>query len=180
MSDRPPVRQYGGSVPGARRPGVRIPTGGERMSNAATHTTVRIVPENPHLRRALLSSGRPLVVGEAPAHTDRVDRDGQDCTDLEALVAAIGASLVGVFAEALAAHEVFVAPGDLSATAVGTSRVEAGVPILKTVVVTYYVAKRLGVDERTLAAVRRVHAQTSSVYRSVHPQVEVSTAVEKV
>lgn len=155
-------------------------TSGDLMSDPALQTTIRIMPDAPHVRRALLPSGTTLLIGETMPDGSGHSGDGVDCTGVGALVAAVGASLVGVFAHALASQGIATGPGTLSATAVGTVEIETRVPVLREIAVTYYVAERLGAGLETLAAIRRYHADASPVYRSIHPQIRVSTLVETV
>lgn len=50
--------------------------------------------------------------------------------------------------------------------------------MIKRIHVTYELAVDDDVDRETLDRVLRVHADACPVYRSLHPQIEITTALE--
>jgi uncharacterized OsmC-like protein len=68
----------------------------------------------------------------------------------------------------------------LSARAVGEVEKEGRILVLKRIAVTYRLGVEPGADRETIDRVLRVHADSCPVFRSLHPQIAITTALDLV
>lgn len=68
----------------------------------------------------------------------------------------------------------------MTATAVGEIEAEGKVLILRRVEVTYHLQVGADADRDTIERVHGFHAERCPVYRSIHPQIQVTTRLEVV
>ena len=68
----------------------------------------------------------------------------------------------------------------MTATAEGEIESIDGVLIIKRIHVTYHLKIEPSVDRDAVDRVMRVHAEYCPVYRSLHPQIQITTSLELV
>ncbi|MBW3601794.1 MAG: OsmC family protein [Actinobacteria bacterium] len=86
--------------------------------------------------------------------------------------------MTGTFGGALEARKIPADQGRLRSTAVGEIEVEGRVLVIKRIHVTYRLEVGADVDREAVERVMRVHADRCPVYRSIHPQIHVTTSLE--
>jgi uncharacterized OsmC-like protein len=143
---------------------------------------VRLERGKGHIRRAYLpAEAQPILLGvhDELAVYYRADLSEQEAhaDPLDYLVAATGASLIGVFGNALEARKIPADEGRLTAEVVGDVVTENKVLVLKRIHVTY----SLKVAHEHHATARRVHsfhARYCSLARTLEESVEITTTLE--
>ncbi|MPZ87728.1 MAG: hypothetical protein GEU81_06555 [Nitriliruptorales bacterium] len=88
--------------------------------------------------------------------------------------------MTGTFGGALEARDIPAGDGRLRGEAVGEVEKDGRVLVLKRIRVTYRLALDPDADREKVDRVMQVHPERCPVYRSIHPQIEVSTALEMV
>jgi uncharacterized OsmC-like protein len=99
---------------------------------------------------------------------------------LDYLIGAVAACLAGTFKGALAARGVFVDPDDLRVEAVGEIAMQEGVPVVRSIVVSYRLS---GTDDEQHDVITRAHAvhhRACAASRSIEASVEIRTELELV
>jgi uncharacterized OsmC-like protein len=139
---------------------------------------VRITPATHRIWNAEFPSGASFYLRQSDASDAEVPNGAPALSEFDHIVAAVASSLADTFAQALAARGVEIGPGELSVSAVGEVELSARVPVLKRINVTYYLSAAAAADPETADAVWRFHTDACPAYRTIHPQVHVTTAVE--
>jgi uncharacterized OsmC-like protein len=143
---------------------------------------VRLERVKGHIRRAYLpAEAQPIHFGvhDELAAYYRVEPGEEEAhaEPLDYLVAATGASLLGVFGNALESRKIPTADGRLTADVVGDVVTEDRVLVLRRLHVTYH----LILEDAHRATARRVHsfhARYSSLARTLEESVEITTTLE--
>lgn len=97
---------------------------------------------------------------------------------LDYVVGAIGACLTGTFRRALAARDVRVSVGQLTAEAVGEIVVVGDVPIIRTVEVRYRLSGTDAAEKEKIERALAVHHKACAVSRSLESAIEINTLLE--
>lgn len=149
------------------------------MPDAAYRCEIALTGEAGPEGQAALPAGEVVAFGVHGAYAEQLGMSMMGRTPVSApmdhLVAAVGACLLTTFGGALATQGIAAGDGRLSATAVGEAKVQTRVLVLQRVHVAYHVDLADELDRGVVDEVFAVHAYACPLYRSVHPQIHVTT-----
>lgn len=86
--------------------------------------------------------------------------------------------MTGTFGGALEKRGVRADRGRLQARAVGEIESDDGVLVIRRIHIEYRLAAELDADRETIERVLGVHARACPVYRSLHPQIRITTSLK--
>jgi uncharacterized OsmC-like protein len=153
------------------------------MSNVAYTSIIKIehlgVPNN---RAILPPNGDSVVFGvhdEIAEHYKIATGTYEPlAATLDYIIASAGACLTGTFGGALGVRKVELGDAGLTADVVGEiERTDDNVLVIKRIHVTYHLSSSAADKEKVLRAYD-VHAEKCPVYRSLHPQITITTEMD--
>jgi uncharacterized OsmC-like protein len=86
--------------------------------------------------------------------------------------------MTGTFGGALEARKIPASDGRLTAEGVGEVEVDGKVLVIKRIHITYRLAVDADADRDAVERAHTSHPERCPVYRSIHPQIEVTTELE--
>jgi uncharacterized OsmC-like protein len=86
--------------------------------------------------------------------------------------------MTGTFGGALEARKIPASDGRLTAEAVGDIEVDGKVLVIKRIHISYRLIIDADVDRDAVERAYTSHPERCPVYRSIHPQIEVTTALD--
>ncbi len=86
--------------------------------------------------------------------------------------------MTGTFGGALEKRGIAASDGKLRSTTVGEIESEGGTLVIRRIHVGYHLAVEADADRTVVDRVLDVHAGACPVYRSLHPQIEITASLE--